>query len=103
LCLLRVSSAPLLPYSTLFRSDESASCDLEFAHELEVSAFGDVEHLTRAHQPPHGNGAVVLDDRLDVLDRPHVHFVTSAPAIGKTDRKSTRLNSSHEWIYFAVY
>ena len=63
------------------RVDEPAARDLELADELEVPALGDVEHLPRVHQPPHGHGAVVLDDRLDVLDRPHVHFVTSAPAM----------------------
>ena len=45
------------------RVDEPAARDLELAHELEVPALGDVEHLARVHQPPHGHGAVVLDDR----------------------------------------
>ena len=61
----------------MVRVDEPAARDLELAHELEVAALGDVEHLARVHQPPHGHGAVVLDDRLDVLDRPHVHGRTS--------------------------
>ena len=45
------------------RVDEPAARDLELAHELEVAALGDVEHLARVHEPPHGHGAVVLDDR----------------------------------------
>src|SRR5260370_30206898 len=43
----------------VMRVDESATGNLELAHELEMPAFGDVEHLARAHQPPHGDRAVV--------------------------------------------
>ena len=57
----------------LVRVDEPAARDLELADELEVPALGDVEHLARVDEPPHGHGAVVLDDRLDFFDRPHVH------------------------------
>ena len=69
----------------LVRVDEPAARDLELADELEVAALGDVEHLARVHEPPHGHGAVVLDDRLDVFDRPHVHCVNLPPL-----RKLTR-------------
>ena len=55
------------------RVDVSAARDLELAHELEVTALGDLEHLARLDEPPHGHGSVVLDDGLDVLDRPDIH------------------------------
>ena len=55
------------------RIDEPTTRDLELADELEEAAVGDVLHLARVDEPPHRDGAVVLDDRLDVLDRPHVH------------------------------
>src|SRR3977135_371203 len=46
---------------------------LELADELEEAAVGDLLHLAWVHQPPHRHGAVVLHDRLHVLDRAHVH------------------------------
>src|SRR5690242_7957205 len=59
----------------LVRVDEATTGDLELAHQLEVAALRDVAHLAGTHEPPNGNGPVVLDDRRDLLDRPHVHRV----------------------------
>jgi hypothetical protein len=55
------------------RVDEPAACDLELADELEVTAVGDVLELAGVHEPPDRHRAVVLDDRRDIFDRPHVH------------------------------
>src|SRR5207247_9643016 len=41
---------------------------------------------------------------LKIQDRGHVHPPgNSRPSPGTRDRKSTRLNSSHEWISYAVF
>ena len=66
------------------RVDQAAARDLELAHQLEEAAVGDVLHLARVDEPPHRDGAVVLDDRRHLLDRPHVHrtsFLTLASLI----------------------
>ena len=55
------------------RIDQPAARNLELADELEEATVGDLLHLARVHEPPHGHGAVVLDDRRHLFDRPHVH------------------------------
>ena len=50
------------------REHRASARDLELVHQLEVATVGDVLHLTRRHQPPHRDGAVVLHDGLDALD-----------------------------------
>src|SRR5438105_9986068 len=64
----------LFPYTTLFRSGYSPG------------AFRVLCHAFRRGDPP--------------------EFFATAPAWtrgGEEDRKSTRLNSSHEWISYAVF
>src|SRR5215472_15677765 len=55
------------------RVDETTAGDLELAHQLEEPPVRDLLHLARVHEPPHGHGAVVLDDRRHLFDRPDVH------------------------------
>jgi hypothetical protein len=61
------------------RVDEATARDLELAHELEEAAVGDLLHLARVHEPPHGHRAVVLDHGRHVFDRPHVHRSPPSP------------------------
>src|SRR5690242_21285636 len=71
----RPPGSTLFPYTTLFRSVVKAS------NELERSEHDGAEHSTHAHNP-------------------------AAPRIvrmGTVDRKSTRLNSSHMSISYAVF
>jgi len=60
------------------RVDVPAAGHLELVHQFEVPPVGDLLHLPGFEQPPHRHGAVVLDDRLHVLDAAHVH--RSAPS-----------------------
>src|SRR3712207_9262298 len=99
----RPPRSTLFPYTTLFRSpplDESVGARPD-------GCLGDAEIGGDLGERP----ATVL---LEVLDDPLVerrHLVSrsdgggprrAAPAIGHGDRKSTRLNSSHANISYAV-
>src|SRR2546421_4237249 len=80
----RPPRSPLFPYTTLFRSAQTA-CDRNVR-----------SHLQRA-----------LDERTDFghvfeLVEP-AHRVGPPARPARTDRKSTRLNSSHDQISYAVF
>src|SRR5438105_7033600 len=82
----------LFPYTTLFRSTQAREAE---NHKLRIAgefAFysTDKQGLRLATL----TGGTVLecpDLKLQIAHREH------------TDRKSTRLNSSHEWISYAVF
>src|SRR5689334_24585372 len=82
----------LFPYTTLFRSLDQAEAS---AHRRREQA----EPRSRADQGEplecHGNRL-----RVGALGDPHVHAVIFH---GRVDRKSTRLNSSHSSISYAVF
>src|SRR5207247_4337983 len=67
----------LFPYTTLFRSVRDGVVNVFVAHS--TAAIGLMEY------EPGG-----VQDLRDLMDR-------------IVDRKSTRLNSSHEWISYAVF
>src|SRR5438105_9842124 len=73
LMIRRPPRSTLFPYTTLFRSGRNA-----FAHEAGI------------HQ--HG-----------VLSNPLCYEIMTPESLSRRDRKSTRLNSSHEWISYAVF
>src|SRR5438105_11804035 len=77
--------SPLFPYTTLFRSEDL------------------VDHLVRPRLGP--VDLVDDDDRLEPqLERlPEDEPRLRHRPLGRVDRKSTRLNSSHEWISYAVF
>src|SRR2546422_4848044 len=72
----RPPRSTLFPYTTLFRS--------RFTPDARRPAL-------RLHEPPDGRGSG-RDPRLD-----------PARAVARRDRKSTRLNSSHGYISYAVF
>src|SRR5687768_18235221 len=82
----RPPRSTLFPYTTLFRSDRTrlGELDEEFVHE---SRMGDVFQLGSSTW------------RIAAIEHDRV-VVTPAPG---TDRKSTRLNSSHGYISYAVF
>src|SRR5206468_12365551 len=80
LMLRRAPSSTLFPYTTLFRSDDGCGGELDALDRL-VARDVDV-----------GGSAL---DRLEELLR------SGDP--GESDRKSTRLNSSHDQISYAVF
>src|SRR3712207_7868222 len=88
----RPPRSTLFPYTTLFRS-------LELEHRLQP-ALGDLRLVRRVW----GEELRARDDRLD--DRRHVvvvHPGAEEAELGVRDRKSTRLNSSHANISYAVF
>src|SRR5690606_41916168 len=93
--------APLFPYTTLFRSSVLSSCLVEpglARHRLErLQAHGLV--FVRV---AHGGILLGLDD-----EPPLVAVLRGDPEhrkeVDTTDRKSTRLNSSHVKISYAVF
>src|SRR2546430_12283326 len=78
----RPPRSTLFPYTTLFRSGL-----LEHGLDPAVARREDLEHLRAAHDLLHG----------PARRAPHVHVLDEA------DRKSTRLNSSHSQISYAVF
>src|SRR2546422_3716393 len=75
----RPPRSTLFPYTTLFRSDSARTAG-ETRH---------ARHAGRWHRPRNSQPAYLAE---------------SAPLyFGKTDRKSTRLNSSHGYISYAVF
>src|SRR5205814_9551334 len=94
-------ASTLFPYTTLFRSEGEA---VRSDHASAVAERG-ADHRERAA----GASARVLDDAhprqesarlLAVGDHARRHPVLHAP---RRDRKSTRLNSSHLGISYAVF
>src|SRR2546430_7823197 len=90
----RPPRSTLFPYTTLFRSDDLVSCFELLGHDiLDAGAVG------------------LLDDRahLGSEDALRVGLVEQRSKLGHrlhqldTDRKSTRLNSSHSQISYAVF
>src|SRR5438105_10502106 len=84
----RPPSSTLFPYTTLFRSVGSS-----------VGGFGCQLILSRMPPNPCLNHSNFINLNSQALDRSFSGFRSRA----NLDRKSTRLNSSHEWISYAVF
>src|SRR5207247_10283891 len=97
LTLSRPRYCPLFPYTTLFRSRLEPREELRGLADPRVRLL-DVEDVQAVD--PH-----LVDERLHVgafLLRADVDAGRQVDVLGE-DRKSTRLNSSHEWISYAVF
>src|SRR5207247_11072809 len=93
LCLTHAPYSTLFPYTTLFRSHDRVGAELACPRELLVAR--------RCHQR-------VRAERLRDRQARGGDAAADAPeqdpfALREADRKSTRLNSSHEWISYAVF
>src|SRR5690606_39650658 len=89
----QVPSSTLFPYTTLFRSDEPGE-PVRSDWRPTRQRFGALTWR--------GKDALLrldFDENGPFLDK----FVVEKPARGKEDRKSTRLNSSHVKISYAVF
>src|SRR5258708_29320660 len=85
----RPPRSTLFPYTTLFRSREAAAADR--GHRRRTIGFGDFRH--------HAHGvAEFLFGRQNRNEG-----ALGQPAVADLDRKSTRLNSSHQIISYAVF
>src|SRR5262245_64458260 len=95
-------SSTVFPYTTLFRSDEVR---VPVRRDAAIQQADDVRVTEGGENLPLGPEAMrrpgVADRRRDHLDRD----LLRKRAIGalRTDRKSTRLNSSHLGISYAVF
>src|SRR2546430_7642147 len=87
LMIRRPPRSTLLPYTTLFRSLRESMKMMRFG-----VPYSDVDLYEAAREVLRGNAI-----REDV----HMHLV--AYVVGDQDRKSTRLNSSHSQISYAVF
>src|SRR3712207_8208676 len=87
----RPPRSTLFPYTTLFRSVQLVAVGPQ-EQDRHVDARVGVEQVAArvARPAPHGL-------------RPRVHEVRVADDVGERDRKSTRLNSSHANISYAVF
>src|SRR5438067_5890737 len=85
----RPPRSPLFPYTTLFRSEAARQLDPVALVELTGPDPGD-----RPQQQPHPLPRMLID-RLEDFPRERVGLLL--------DRKSTRLNSSHVSISYAVF
>src|SRR5207247_9747538 len=95
-CIRAPPRPPLFPYTTLFRSRASAvgrPPALWLEHLLEEKDGVDVRAADR-------EDPVAVDRPLALVIRRQRSPAITAVA---QDRKSTRLNSSHEWISYAVF
>src|SRR5690606_41419500 len=97
----RPPRSTLFPYTTLFRSEKR----LQIAETEAAILFGDVDaeetQFRIALQPVVRHGLVL---RLELLGQCRQLFLGELPCrILKLDRKSTRLNSSHVKISYAVF
>src|SRR5205085_11985755 len=79
-------TSPLFPYTTLFRSFIVDPPDLAYV-------FDDAQLASRISHP----------DRQPIFIELHLHPLLNIECPKKIDRKSTRLNSSHSQISYAVF
>src|SRR3712207_7100694 len=89
----RPPRSTLFPYTTLFRS--VARLASEWGYDgLEIACWGDHLDVERA-----ATDDSYVQERLALLDK----YGLRVWAISNQDRKSTRLNSSHANISYAVF
>src|SRR5688572_32087239 len=86
----------LFPYTTLFRSKKTATGLERVIAELSGNVINDFEEVDVARERRERGGAEVRNAR-DVDGRPNF------AGVANLDRKSTRLNSSHSQISYAVF
>src|SRR3712207_8411924 len=89
----RPPRSTLFPYTTLFRSEQVVEPLAE-------------EHLRRhagVGAADDGGEGLLLGHRVGRAEDPHLRPAARDDVLGLVDRKSTRLNSSHANISYAVF
>src|SRR3712207_9134346 len=99
----RPPRSTLVPYTTLFRSEPTAGVDVELRLELwhYVQRIND-EGTTILLTTHYLEEAEQLCDRIAFIGDGQVVATGTSAELAATDRKSTRLNSSHANISYAV-
>src|SRR2546430_10635462 len=93
---------PLLPYPPLFRSRPRARGGLPVALGPAERGLGCCEPCNGDAE--RGTGHIIEADRVAERDRGRITAMLAADAdLDPRDRKSTRLNSSHSQISYAVF
>src|SRR5690606_39670938 len=95
-------SAPLFPYTTLFRSQTAGVTDRRAERGLRAGV-AEVVRLGVLRVVQVGGTDGVGDAVEQGRGRGRVHPVEVVGGVGALDRKSTRLNSSHVKISYAVF
>src|SRR5207244_8459671 len=94
--------SPLFPYTTLFRSDEAFLRRIRYKLEVTDPSATDFREIFRRicheRQVPYEDGAVTY-----LLMHRYPGSGQVPRACHPRDRKSTRLNSSHQIISYAVF
>src|SRR5258708_24302601 len=86
----RPPRSTLFPYTTLFRS-----------HHGQVTGMFSGDECLAGRNPLQGTELCAVVEFMYSLE--HLFAVFGDPAFGDRDRKSTRLNSSHQIISYAVF
>src|SRR5947207_12124519 len=89
----------LFPYTTLFRSDQTSSIGT-ITEPLQDALDASSQHIKNLKDPIDAQDAVTRKWALDTI---HAVVRTYAASLRPADRKSTRLNSSHTVISYAVF
>src|SRR2546430_11211991 len=94
----RPPRSPLFPYTTLFRSDFFRTLEIPISDPNSLSA-----RVARERRPIAADTRGLRTmARRDLVERFGETAVVGLPLIAR-DRKSTRLNSSHSQISYAVF
>src|SRR5690606_41787112 len=91
-------TSPLFPYTTLFRSGRA-----EAMVRIDMSELAEAHAVSRLVGAPAGYVGYGDGGQLTEAVRRHPSSVVVLDEIEKADRKSTRLNSSHVKISYAVF
>src|SRR2546429_6492511 len=92
----RPPRSTLFPYTTLFRSERDIGAILRFGHAALRPAHEHVRHFLRTDAAGNTFAAGFVAIEAHGV-KGHVQHA------GRVDRKSTRLNSSHGYISYAVF
>src|SRR5207248_9276395 len=101
LCVRPPPTSPLFPYTTLFRSDGSVSVDKLIG--MPRGIVGSERGGVLTNQLKDNPYCVVLLDEVEKASPNTLNLFLQAFDEGWIDRKSTRLNSSHRTISYAVF